>query len=259
MDIAFVPLAQLRATLALGTFIFPESVYQWPRPPAVASIASSRLITASPLKVGTLRHMGACQRVKTVLVWLLVAGWAMAALGACDRYQRAREPHPTAPADWAARRGLETGDPAGGAPVDPRDARATASRDTAERRAFWTNLTIGTVVATGVVVAFGVWLLESRRGLRRRAEALEQRVVARIQADARLAGVPVIATPRMPLWRGPVQLDLVGSVPSELERDLVRRLVQREVEAVRFPVRVNEVVRIEATTRPVDGVETRPA
>jgi hypothetical protein len=57
--------------------------------------------------------------------------------------------------------------------------------------------------------------------------------------------VRALVTPRMPLWRGPVQLDLIGSVRSPTQHTLLRDLVEREASAAGFPVRLHDAVRVE--------------
>ena len=91
----------------------------------------------------------------------------MLALTSCD--------HGHAPANWAERNRVTTGDPQGGTqPVDPRDARATQDVRTGQER-FWMLVVTGLVVASGIAVAAGTWYFEVRRRARQapRAAAAE--------------------------------------------------------------------------------------
>lgn len=74
-----------------------------------------------------------------------------------------------APADWAERNRVTTGDPQGGAqPVDPKDARATQDVRPGQER-FWTLVVAGLVIGSALTVAAGTWYFEMRRRARWRA------------------------------------------------------------------------------------------
>lgn len=72
-----------------------------------------------------------------------------------------------APADWAARNRLTTGDPKGPAqPVDPKDAHAQDVRPGQEE--FWTTVIAGLIIGSALAVGAGAWYFEARRRARRR-------------------------------------------------------------------------------------------
>lgn len=97
---------------------------------------------------------------------VLLAITATLALSACERGG--------APADWAARNRVSTGDPQGGSqPVDPKDARALEVRPGQER--FWTLVVAGLIIGSAITVGAGTWYFEARRRARRRAREDDER------------------------------------------------------------------------------------
>ncbi len=110
----------------------------------------------------------------------------------------------------------------------------------------WTGVVVAAaVILTAVAVAAGVWLLESRRAVRREADRLGVRVLERLRRDPALAPLPVMPVPRTPLWRGPVRLDVTGAVPSAAHRRMVMSAVTAEAERALVRVIVDD--RLEVT------------
>jgi hypothetical protein len=149
-----------------------------------------------------------------------------------------------APRDWATSRGLETGAPAGPAAVPPANERPGAedARDDQARTAIW--ISIALVIVTAIVAVTGVFFLESRRRIRRDARRIEDDVVSRASGDPALQGIRVLVVARPPLWRGPIQLDVGGTVPSQTQRDAVLSIAKARAANARRPVHVNDGVRV---------------
>ena len=110
----------------------------------------------------------------SILVTLLIIALPIGA--ACDRSPVSDRRAPvTAPAEWAAQHGRQTGAPAeGGRPTDPRNdmSRMATSHPTDQHRFLVISGVI--VVAIGAIIAVTVWRLE----VRRRREDREERDAA---------------------------------------------------------------------------------
>lgn len=96
------------------------------------------------------------RRACALAALLLIA--AALSLAACEQGR--------APADWAARNRVGTGDPQGGAqPVDPKDAHAQDVRPGQEQ--FWTLVIACLIIGSAMIVGAGTWYFEARRRARR--------------------------------------------------------------------------------------------
>ena len=105
-------------------------------------------------------------------------------------------------------------------------------------------MSVGLVVLTGLVTVIGVSLLESRRRIRRDARRIETEVVSRTSEDPALRGAKVLVVARTPWWRGPIQLDVEGTVASATQREVVVSIARDRAATARRPVLVNDAVRI---------------
>lgn len=156
----------------------------------------------------------------------------------------------SAPRDWAASRGLETGAPAGPQGVPPANVSPGAedANPEATRAAIWTSVSM--VVLTALLAVTGVFLLESRRRVRRDARRIEHDVVRRANGDPALRGIRLAVVARTPLWRGPIQLDVEGTVASDTQREAVVSIARDRAAKARRPVRVNDAVHVRPPTPP---------
>jgi hypothetical protein len=104
-------------------------------------------------------------------MWVVPRGLGVLALGAAIAATPAASAcaQDRAPAGWAERNRLTTGDPQGAPhPVDPRDARATADARPGQEQ-FWTAVVAGVLIASALAVGAGTWYFEMRRRARRGA------------------------------------------------------------------------------------------
>ena len=108
--------------------------------------------------------------------------------------------------------------------------------------AIWTSIALVIVTAIAGIVALVV--LESRRRVRREVRRMEDDIVSRAYTDPALRGIRVTVAIRMPLFRGPGQLDVEGTVKSAAQRDAVLAIARQRAAAARRRVRVNDAVRI---------------
>jgi hypothetical protein len=98
-------------------------------------------------------------------------------------------------------------------------------------------LAVGVVVGAAGVTALGVLLLEAQRRRDRRAVAFQDRLAGPIARELGQAGVSVLPTVRIPLWRAatrPAVIQLAGQVPSPDLRDRVVRIVEREATRLQY-------------------------
>ncbi len=102
------------------------------------------------------------------------------------------------------------------------------------------------VVVTGVAIAIGVWLVESRRRRERAGRAIEERVLVRLRDEPSLARAWILPTARSPLFGRRIELDVLGEVPTERDHDLALRLVQEESAHAAITVRIWDRLRVEA-------------
>jgi hypothetical protein len=107
-------------------------------------------------------------------------------------------------------------------------------------------LAFGVMVGVGIVSAVGILLLEAQRRRDQRASAFQNRIAEPISRELGLAGVAVLPTVRIPLWKAstrPAVIQLTGRVPSYKIRDHVIRLVEREAARLRY-FRIEDRIRI---------------
>ena len=107
-------------------------------------------------------------------------------------------------------------------------------------------LAAGIFVGVAVVTAVGIVLLEAQRRRDQRAAALQDRLAEPIERELGFAGVSVLPTVRIPLWKAatrPAVIQLAGQVPSYDLRDRVVRLVEREAARLRY-FRIEDRIRI---------------
>jgi hypothetical protein len=107
-------------------------------------------------------------------------------------------------------------------------------------------LAAGIMVGVGAVSAVGIWLLEAQRRRDQRASAFQNLIAEPISRELGLAGVSVLPTVRIPLWKAstrPAVIQLTGRVPSYKIRDHVIRLVEREAARLRY-FRIEDRIRI---------------
>src|SRR5262249_22148446 len=97
------------------------------------------------------------------------------------------------------------------------------------------------VVATAVTAVVGLFLIDSRP---RHARRLEDDIVGHACATPALRGIRVTVSTRVPAWRGPMDLDLGGTVASTAQRDLVMSIATHSAAACGRIVRVNDAMRV---------------
>jgi hypothetical protein len=107
-------------------------------------------------------------------------------------------------------------------------------------------LAAGIVVGIAMVTAVGIVLLEAQRRRDQRAAAFQDRLAEPIARELGQAGVSVLPTVRIPLWKAatrPAVIQLAGQVPSYDLRDRVVRLVEREATRLRY-FRIEDRIRV---------------
>jgi hypothetical protein len=107
-------------------------------------------------------------------------------------------------------------------------------------------LAAGIMVGVGIVSAVGIMLLEGQRRRDQRASAFQNLIAEPISRELGMAGVAVLPTVRIPLWKAstrPAVIQLTGQVPSYKIHDRVIRLVEREAARLRY-FRIEDRIRI---------------
>jgi hypothetical protein len=107
-------------------------------------------------------------------------------------------------------------------------------------------LAAGVVVGVGIVTTVGILLLEAQRRRDQRASAFQNLLAEPIAHELDVAGVSVLPTVRIPLWKAstrPAEIQLTGQVPSREIHDRVIRLVEREASRLRY-FRIEDRIRI---------------
>jgi hypothetical protein len=107
-------------------------------------------------------------------------------------------------------------------------------------------LAAGIFIGVAGVTAVGILLLEAQRRRDQRAAAFQDRLAEPIARELGLAGVAVLPTVRIPLWKAatrPAVIQLSGQVPSYDLRDRVVRLVEREAARLRY-FRIEDRIRV---------------
>jgi hypothetical protein len=110
-------------------------------------------------------------------------------------------------------------------------------------------LAAGVVVGVGIVTSVGILLLEAQRRRDQRASAFQNLLAEPIAHELDVAGVSVLPTVRIPLWKAstrPAEIQLTGQVPSREIHDRVIRLVEREASRLRY-FRIEDRIRIART------------
>jgi hypothetical protein len=109
---------------------------------------------------------------------------------------------------------------------------------------------IGAVSVVGVLIALGVRYLETQSQHDEEATRLQQALIEPLARDPALAGSAVLPLVSMPL-RGPVRVELTGSVSSPEVRDAAARTVERE--SARLGRRVRIINRLDVAGEAVPG------
>ena len=107
-------------------------------------------------------------------------------------------------------------------------------------------LAAGIMIGVGIVSAIGILLLEEQRRRDQRASACQNMIAEPISRELGLAGVAVLPTVRIPLWKAstrPAVIRLTGRVPSHEIHDHVIRLAEREAAPLRY-FRIEDRIRI---------------
>ncbi len=118
---------------------------------------------------------------------------------------------------------------------------------------------IGVLAGVAIVVAAGILLLEAQRRRDQRAADFQNRLAEPIARELGAAGVSVLPTVRIPLWKAatrPAVIQIAGQVPSRELRDRVVQLVEREASRLRY-FRIEDRMRIPRA--PASGEERRLA
>ena len=113
----------------------------------------------------------------------------------------------------------------------------------------WPAIALAAGVMVGVVIvsAIGILLLEAQRRRDQRASAFQDVLAEPISRELGFAGVSVLPTVLIPLWKAstrPAVIQLTGRVPSREIRDRVIRLVENEARRLQY-FRIEDRLRIE--------------
>jgi hypothetical protein len=99
-----------------------------------------------------------------------------------------------------------------------------------------------------VIVGVGVKLYDLKRKREAEGVHLQAQVSDALLRDPSLFGLAVTPTAHVPWWSGtPVQLEVVGRVPTAEARDRVVRLVEQEARQVRPDVQLVDRLQVDAT------------
>jgi hypothetical protein len=119
-------------------------------------------------------------------------------------------------------------------------------------------LGLGLVLGIGIAITAGILALDGQRRRDQRAAALQDLLAAPITRELGQAGVSVLPTVRIPLFKAatrPAVIQITGHVPSRELRDRVIHLVEREGARLRY-FRIEDRMRI---SRPRDSERRRLA
>ena len=98
-------------------------------------------------------------------------------------------------------------------------------------------IAIGVVLVVGVLVAWGVTLLERRNRREQRGERIQQAVGEAIAREPLLAAGSILPVAGFPVG-GPPTLELTGYVPSDEARARAVRVAEAEVRRLRADMQV---------------------
>src|SRR5262245_17371911 len=106
---------------------------------------------------------------------------------------------------------------------------------------WWTwpavSMGAGIFVGIAVVTIVGILVLEAQRRRDEQASTFQSDLAEPISRELGLAGVSVLPTVKIPVWRAathPAVITLTGRVPSRDIRDRVIRLVEYEAARLRY-------------------------
>ena len=108
---------------------------------------------------------------------------------------------------------------------------------------------VAVVLAVGLLVAWGVMMLERRNRAEARAEGIQQVVGEALAREPLLAGASVLPVATLPVEGRPT-LELTGYVPSAAGRERAVRVAERAVRGVRPGMQV--VDRLEVLPAPAE-------
>ena len=92
---------------------------------------------------------------------------------------------------------------------------------------------VGALIALIVAIGIAVKLYDAKRKREEQAVALQARLSDTLLLHPSLAGMPVVASVHMPLWRGsPPVVEVKGTVLNQTARDIALHVVQRELDGI---------------------------
>jgi hypothetical protein len=118
-------------------------------------------------------------------------------------------------------------------PTPPPTAPAAPADGTGAALVYVVAALIGLLLIVGIAVKF----YDAKRKREEEGVALQARLSDPLLLHPRLAGLPVVASVHMPLWRGsPPVVELKGTVPDPDAREIAVEVVRRELAgmSVRF-------------------------
>jgi hypothetical protein len=128
-------------------------------------------------------------------------------------------------------------------------ARAFARPSTARRFRSITSRPggmVGVAAVAGALTALGlaITLYDMKRKRNAEAADLRAKVSDALLGEPTLAGLPITPSVRVPLWRGPVTIEITGPVPTAEFRDAVLQIV-RGMPHNRWEIRVEDRITVD--------------
>src|ERR671922_390787 len=120
-------------------------------------------------------------------------------------------------------------------------APATGAAPAAGAASSGGSAALGFLVILGLLVIVGIAVKLYDRKRKRDAEAvhLQAQISDALMRDARLAGLVLTPTARVPAWgSGPAIVEIAGEVPDPVMRDTVLRVVREEAARLRSDVQI---------------------
>jgi hypothetical protein len=120
--------------------------------------------------------------------------------------------------------------------------------DAASRAAEVTTMEIIVVAAMlslVVLLGIGVKLYDLKRKREEEAVAAQARVSDALLMDASLAGLPLTPTAHVPLWKGPLVVEIKGAVPRAELRSAAIDVASREISRSRADFQVEDHIKVD--------------
>ena len=102
------------------------------------------------------------------------------------------------------------------------------------------------IVGLIVIVAIAVKFIDARRKREAEAVHLQAQVSDALLRERSLSGLAITPTAHVPLWSGPVTLEVTGQAPTDETREAALAVVDQEAHRIRPDVQLIDRVTVDA-------------